>query len=421
MIGLRVLYVQNATDIVTTTGNGSGIAAPAAATTDWIEIAEAAVASDFGSFVATDAKTYHPTSHIWGAATADAAHRRYVGEVTTGVTPAADLAGSNFGGGGAARHAWSHLVDFESPSAIVLAPSGGDDAAMIQSALDAHAADGRAIVLAQGEYFLQRTLHLHAASQLVGLGPTVSVLEPDGATGDFAAGGAQPPLVDTEVGGDTLLGYVGLYNDPSYQPRVANASATAVAWSGGADSRFVSPFPNFLSNTVPVAGPLFDIAGGGHFYNVWGAQESLRKGSSYRVFRIAGQHAHFYEFDIEHASQKSQTSYATNAEITTGASDVRLYGVKVESGTPALATGTADCQAIYAHDATDIRIYGSGGNGTPGTAHDEYYLANVTNSRLANVVEAYDQHDGPLGGYSILRIDATDYDPLERPALVLIP
>jgi hypothetical protein len=419
---LENVYVRNATDLVVVEGSPSaGIQPPAGvAPTDWVYVSDAAVAQPFGSVVVSS-QTITPQSHIWGTPgcdpTAPPTCTRYVGTLASGTVPPANLAGSNSGGGGS-LHAWDHLPDFQDVAATTIVRATDD----LQSALDS--AGDQPVLLDKGEYFARKTIHLHAHSRLIGLAPTLSLLEPDGTVGsDFAS--AQQFLVDIPVAdadGDTLLAYVGLYYDPNYNPTSAsahglsNAHASGVQWRGGAASQFVSPFENFLGNTIPVDGPFFDIPGGGRFYNVWGAQESLKKGTGYRVFQLSGAHAHFYEFDIEHAAKQYQATYGLNAEVT-GASDIRLYGVKNETG------GSPNLMALSVSNTSDLRAYGHGGNGEPGTAPVLYDFQSVTHSRVANLVEAFDQTccNSGLGTFSVLRVGPNTYDPLERPALVVIP
>ncbi len=211
---------------------------------DWQHVPDAALALPFGTAYAP---VLAATSNIWtlsNCGTSCTPSTKYGGSVDMTGTPPADLAGSG------TRHGWSALAGFEQPSSAIVT-----DVANLQSTLDAHATDGVTVVLAKGEYLLSQTVHLHAHSRLVGLAPTMSILEPQPAGAFQSSSTPQAPLVDTETGGDTILAYVGLYYDARYQPATTNAFATAVVWKAGQESSFISPFANFLHNTKLVTGP----------------------------------------------------------------------------------------------------------------------------------------------------------------------
>ncbi len=51
-----------------------------------------------------------------------------------------------------------------------------------------------------------------------------------------------------------------------------------------------------------------------------------------------------------------------------------------------------------------------------------YDFKNITSSRIANLVEAFEQSNADFGQFTILRVDGVyPFGPLERPALVVFP
>lgn len=257
-----------------------------------------------------------------------------------------------------ARHVWaSPFPGFETPGAAnVKAPpynAAGDgrtdDTAALQRAVDSH----EIVFLPRGCYLLTRPLDLKPATNLIGVGQTMSLLVP--APSEAFSDPAQPaPLVRTAdaAGADTVLAFLGLYTPPKVP------GAQSLLWRCGGRSiyRAVEIHGNDKVDPAPV---VITGHGAGLFYN-------FRDRSARLLVDGARGPLSFHQFSVQQVTSELR-----------GARHVSFFGTKYEGNDPMLVV----------RDCDHVRLFGHGGNAKGRAGASLFVFERTPNFLFANGVD----------------------------------
>lgn len=346
-------------------------------------------------------------------------------------SPVADLAGVS------TRHGWPRTPTFEAGNAHWVFPDGDDDRARIQAALDIE--DNAVVVLAKGVYLLDAPVTLHSDSNLVGLGSTISVLEPDGRDGtafhDPIVGCPEDPsgqcpivMTDDDASGATQLSYLGLYLDTWFDQNATWAPANGVLvdadaymfrWRSGANSLIRGVWTNgWASSDLPlnrVAGGLMRFEGGGRFFSLVAVQNEFSRAADFHVAAITGNRPKvFYHFVPSHSSTPATPAGDSAAVQIVDAENVDVFGVKYEH-----VPDLRGAPVMTVDNSSRIRIVGHGGIGYADEGRGLYQLStSVHNATFACLVPAFEEGLRTLSSNRDFTLDEAAIR-LTRPAIVV--